>query len=110
MPQYMLLIGKDRQDEGKPMSVSDQVLMQMYQEWTDKMAKAGIICSAHKLKDEEGYRVRARTDGPYAESKELIGGYYIIETKDYAAAREWAKGCPSIHHEHAYVDVVEVEF
>jgi hypothetical protein len=37
-------------------------------------------------------------NGPYAESKEQLGGYYMIETKDHDAAIAWAAKCPGAHH------------
>ena len=37
-------------------------------------------------------------NGPYAESKEQLGGYYLIEAKDLDAALGWAAKCPGAHH------------
>jgi hypothetical protein len=37
-------------------------------------------------------------DGPYAESKEQLAGYYIIEAKDLDSAIAWAAKCPGAHH------------
>jgi hypothetical protein len=36
-------------------------------------------------------------DGPYAETKEQFGGYYIIEAADFDAAMGWAQQCPAAH-------------
>ena len=36
-------------------------------------------------------------DGPYAETKEQFGGYYIIDAADFDAAMDWAKQCPAAH-------------
>jgi hypothetical protein len=41
---------------------------------------------------------RTVTDGPYAETKEVLGGYYLIECADAAEALEWAARCPSAKH------------
>jgi hypothetical protein len=38
------------------------------------------------------------SDGPYVETKEQLGGYYIIEAKDEAEAVHWASQCPGAHH------------
>jgi len=38
-------------------------------------------------------------DGPYTETKESVGGYFVIEAANYDEAVEVAKGCPSLHHE-----------
>ena len=37
------------------------------------------------------------TDGPYTESKELVGGFMLLQATDYAEAVELGKGCPSLH-------------
>jgi hypothetical protein len=37
-------------------------------------------------------------DGPFAEAKEVFGGYFIIDVADQAAAVEWAKRCPAVGH------------
>ncbi|MGH6957760.1 MAG: YciI family protein, partial [Caulobacteraceae bacterium] len=45
-------------------------------------------------------------DGPYAETKEQLGGYYLIEAPDRAAALAWAERCPAVGH--GSVEVREV--
>ena len=45
------------------------------------------------------------TDGPFAESKELVSGYSLIEADTYEAAAEYAKSCPMITAHHGYVEV-----
>jgi hypothetical protein len=45
-------------------------------------------------------------DGPYAESREQIGGYYLIEAPDHDAAMAWAARCPTV--DHGVVEVREV--
>ena len=44
---------------------------------------------------------RTVIDGPFAETKELIGGYWIIQVKSKEEAMEWAKRAPAPHGEHA---------
>jgi hypothetical protein len=45
------------------------------------------------------------TDGPFAESKELIGGYWIIQAKDKAEAVEWAKRVPNVQGDEFEIEV-----
>src|SRR5262245_493370 len=66
-----------------------------------EMAKAGILLDAAGLKpSKHGVRVtysgkhRSVVDGPFAEAKELIAGYWMIQVKDMAEAIEWAKRLP----------------
>jgi hypothetical protein len=65
------------------------------------MAKAGVLLDGAGLQPSSlGARVqfhggrRAVIDGPFAETKELIAGYWMIEVKSKAEAIEWAKRCP----------------
>ena len=70
--------------------------------FNEEMVKAGILKSADGLKPSKfGKRVTFRangkksfTDGPFAETKELIAGYWIWEVKSMDEALEWAKRCP----------------
>lgn len=48
---------------------------------------------------------KAVTDGPYAEAKDLVGGYLIVQAKDLAEATELSKGCPLLAHDTASVEV-----
>lgn len=65
--------------------------------WNEKMRAQGIVKSGDALHS-TGRRVigenRTVTDGPFAESKELIGGYYLITVADYDAAVEVAQDYP----------------
>lgn len=65
--------------------------------WNDKMEKAGINKGGHAL-HAAGKRITGKdrlvTDGPAAESKELIGGYYIISAENEKAAMEVAQDYP----------------
>lgn len=87
MPQFLILL---RDADWNPESLSPeeiQAIMKRYRAWVDRVAGKG-----HKLRDGEG-RVLVRgdagvsvTDGPYAESREVLGGYLVIEAPDYDAA------------------------
>lgn len=69
---------------------------------------------AHKLKDEEGRRLDLvkglPKDGPYVETKESIGGFYIVDVPNYDTAVELAKECPTLLYQGGYVEVREVDF
>ena len=70
--------------------------------FNEEMAKAGILKAADGLKPSKfGKRVSLRahrkpsiTDGPFAETKELIAGYWLWEVKSMDEALEWAQRCP----------------
>ena len=66
-----------------------QRVIEKYRSWTDGLRKAGRLLEAEKLRAQEGRVLRARqgrpvvTDGPYTESKEVVGGYWLIEATAY---------------------------
>jgi hypothetical protein len=76
-----------------------------YTAYTRQMQEAGVLCAADRLRPTaEAKTVRApkgRTsvvDGPFAETKEQLGGYYLIEAPDMEAALAWAERCPGAEH------------
>jgi len=105
--QYMLLIyenfdGLKRYTEDERKRVLADGL-RMHQEWTQAMVKAGqfrasgglgMPSTATTVRVKDGKTMT--TDGPFAETKEQIGGYYILECKDLDEALAAAKKCPSL--------------
>src|SRR5947209_17951758 len=102
MPQFMFLL----HDSGEPFkglsAEQMQAIFARYKAWGDKLRAQGRVGPSSKLKDGEGRVLRLNgskpvvIDGPYAEAKEVIGGYYTIEAEDYDHAVETAKDCPHI--------------
>jgi len=84
---------------------SPHQLQERLAKWTawfkDLEAKQHIKSPGHPL-ESKGAVVKDKrgtvTDGPYAESKDIIGGYSLIEAKDLAQAAELARGCPIFEH------------
>jgi hypothetical protein len=78
--------------------------------YNDELAKAGILLSLDGLQPpSKGARLRFEggkpsvTDGPFAEAKEVVGGYWLIQAKSKEEAVEWASRCPA-----ADGDIIEV--
>jgi len=76
------------------------------------MVKAGIMLDGAGLQaSSKGARIRfsgnKRTviDGPFAETKELVAGYWIIQVKSKAEAIEWMKRCPNPHEEDCEIEI-----
>ncbi|HEY8072964.1 MAG TPA: YciI family protein [Labilithrix sp.] len=71
--------------------------MQKWMGWMKELGAKGHFKSGEPLED-EGMVLRGKnkvvTDGPYAEAKDLVGGFLLISAKDLAEATELAKGCP----------------
>jgi len=72
--------------------------MQKWVAWMEDLGKQGHLKDRGQPLDREGKVVRGKqkvvTDGPYTESKDLVGGYTLVEAKDLAQAAELSKGCP----------------
>lgn len=75
-----------------------------YVDWRVGLQKQGRLVAGQKLRDEggrhltlDGGRLRV-DDGPYVEAKEVIGGYFTIEAKDYDDAIEIARSCPHLKY------------
>ncbi len=108
--QYMLLIYTDEAAMASASEAEMGQLMAAYGAYTEAMSKAGALVSANRLRPSPtGTTVRTRggktqvLDGPYAETKEQLGGYYLIEAPDLDAALSWAERCPT-----AATGVIEV--
>ncbi|MEO5686976.1 MAG: YciI family protein [Burkholderiaceae bacterium] len=72
--------------------------------YNEELAKAGILLAADGLHpSSRGVRVhfsgtsRSVTDGPFAETKELIAGYWLWEVRSMEEAIEWVRRCPNPH-------------
>lgn len=70
--------------------------------YNEELRKAGMLLALDGLHPPgegtsvsfDGEGVKAVTDGPYAEAKEVVGGYWIIQARSQDEAVEWAKRCP----------------
>lgn len=85
-----------------------------YMAWADGMREKGYYKGGSKLTDDAGKILRdnggrvATTDGPFAESKEIVGGYFLISARDYAEACRLAESCPHVKYG-SYIEVRQVE-
>ncbi len=96
--KYMFLIFDDEAAEGS----RGEDLMPAYGAFGDEVTKAGVIRDGNRLHPASSattVRVRggkaATTDGPFAETKEQLGGYYILDCKDLDEAIAYAAKIPT---------------
>ena len=101
MPQYMLLIYGPT--EGGPSPEEMQAEMPKWYEYTQALQDAGVMVAGDALQPTEtATTVRVRNDdtlvadGPFAETKEALGGYYILDVPDLDEALKWASKIPSV--------------
>jgi hypothetical protein len=80
----------------------DEKLLAAYMKFNEDMHKAGVLIASEGLNPaRKGARVgisggkRAVLDGPFVETKELVGGFYLIEVGSLEEAIEWALRCPT---------------
>jgi hypothetical protein len=76
-----------------------------YMAYTEALKKAGAFKGTNRLSPTANSTTVRLTDGkpqvldgPYADSKEQLGGYYLIEAPDLDAAISWASRCPTVGH------------
>jgi hypothetical protein len=103
--QYMLLIYQNEAQMQKMREQDIGAMMGAYGAYTKAMIDAGVFKAGDRLdRGANGTTVRSENgktkvlNGPYAETKEQLGGYYIIEAKDLDAALSWASRCPGVEH------------
>lgn len=77
-----------------------QDLVGEYLAWAKRLTAAGKLAGGEKLADEGGRMIRGKgpgalvTDGPYAETKEVLGGYFILRADSYEEAVDLARSGP----------------
>jgi hypothetical protein len=99
--QYMLLIHSPEMAPDAAPSPEGRKMMEAYFAYTNALKEAGVLVAGDALHPAStGTVVRVRDgktqvlDGPYAEAKEQLGGYYLIDVPDLDKALEWAARCP----------------
>jgi hypothetical protein len=103
MAQFMYLIRNEGADFSKYSANDFQELAKKYQAWTQKIKTEGRFLAGEKLSNDLGKSLRVKqreivVDGPYADSKDAIMGFYIIEAKNLSEALEVGKGCPALSY------------
>ena len=99
---------------GMPANLSPQEMqanMQKWMTWMEALGKKGQLVGGEPLQN-SGKQIAGKkkvvTDGPFAESKEMVGGYLIVNAKDLNDAVELSKGCP-IFEEDGHVEVRPIQ-
>lgn len=103
--QYLLLIYGNEAAFATASKEDTERMYAAYGAYTQAMIAAGVMKAADRLQPSTtASTVRVRNDktevldGPYAETKEQLGGYYLIEVPDLDAALTWAARCPGASH------------
>jgi hypothetical protein len=109
-----MVIVKANQDSESGGMPDERMLVEMGN-YNEELVKAGIMLAGEGLHpSSKGKRVRfsgaKRTviDGPFAETKELIAGYWLWQVKSMDEAVEWLKRCPNPHNEESEVEIRQI--
>lgn len=99
--RYLLLINTDESVEANRSDEENEAVMGAYYAFTNELRESGSFVGGEALQPTStATTVRVRngqiltTDGPYAETKEQLGGYYLIEAADLDEAISWAAKIP----------------
>ena len=108
--RFLMLMIPKGYDTAKPGTMPDAKAVAAMMKYNDSLQKAGVLLSLDGLHPPSmGARVTfaggkpKATDGPFAEAKEVIGGFWMIQVKSKEEAVEWASRCPA-----AETDTIEL--
>jgi hypothetical protein len=103
--QYLLMIYSEETAMQNRSEAETGQLLAAYGAYTEAVTKAGILVGSNRLRPvATATTVRVANgktqvlNGPYAETREQLGGYYLIDVPDLDAALSWAARCPATSH------------
>jgi hypothetical protein len=103
--QYLLMLYVNESGWTKLSKAEQEHGVAAYTAYTEALTKAGVLKGANRLQPSASATTVRTTngktqvlDGPYVDSKEQLGGYYLIEAPDLDAALSWAARCPAVGH------------
>lgn len=115
MPHYMLVIRENPAVFKDYSPERFQMLLEKFGAWSQKMAAEGRLVGGNKLAERGGSVLRKDgaklqvKDGPFVETKEVLGGYFIIDARDYAHAVQACEDHPAFLYG-ASIEVREVDY
>jgi hypothetical protein len=99
MKEFMMIFRNEKMEGGEmPSAEQMQVVMNQWQNWIGDIAAQGLYSGTNRL-NSEGKTLKPNNvsiDGPYAEVKEMVGGYLIVKANTLDEALEMAKTCPNL--------------
>jgi hypothetical protein len=108
--RFMMLMIPKGYEKAEPRALPSAEMIAEMTKYNEALTKAGVLLALDGLHPPAsssrvvfGDRKATIVDGPFAETKETVGGYWVIQAKSKAEALEWASRCPA-----AAGDVIEV--
>ena len=99
MNEFMMIFRNEYNPSFKPSPEQMQASIKLWQDWIGGIAAQGKFISTNRL-GFEGKTLKPNqviTDGPYAEVKEIVGGYILVKATNIDEAIKLAEGCPILH-------------
>jgi hypothetical protein len=103
--QYLLLVFNDESGWSKMTPTQQEQGVAAYRAYGEALTNAGVLKGSNRLQPTStATTVRMANgksqvlDGPYADSKEQLGGYFLIDVPDLDVALSWAARCPGANH------------
>ena len=111
--RFMVMV-KANADSEAGVLPSEQLLAEMTR-YNEELVKAGVMLAGEGLQpSSKGARVkfsgnkRTVVDGPFAETKELIAGFWILQTRSKEEAVEWVKRCPNPTGDESEIEIRQI--
>ena len=98
MKEFMMIFRNEKNDQPKPSPEQMQQMIKQWNDWIGGIAAQGKFVATNAL-GHEGQTVSANgvvSDGPYAELKEIVGGYIIVKAENLKEAVKLSEGCPTL--------------
>lgn len=98
MTEFMMIFRNEKKDQAMPSPEQMQQMVKQWQDWIGGIAAQGKFVATNALGN-EGQTVSMNgvvSDGPYAELKEIVGGYIIVKADNLADAVKLSEGCPTL--------------
>ena len=103
MAKYMLIMRGTDESLAQMMETPFEQMLETVGRFNEELIRAGVLVAAEGLDDpgqgvvvDLGSEAPVVTDGPYGETKELFGGFYVLDVASKEEAVEWAKRMPAV--------------
>ena len=111
--RFMLIVKATKDSEAGVLP--DETILTEMGKFNEELVKAGVLLAGEGLQaSSKGARVRfsgtKRTviDGPFAEAKELVAGFWLIQVRSKEEAIEWVKRCPNPHKGESEIEIRQI--
>ena len=117
MSHFLVLLYDNVDDADQWLHMSPEEMQRVIEKlvaWSEGLSAQGRLVASEKLRDGSGRVLRGRGgsptvhDGPFSETKEIIGGYFIVAAADYAEAVRLTRDCPHLEYG-GTIEIREIE-